>query len=64
MRSLAVDSLMSQSSYRCPCGKTIQYKQDMVTEPGGGVRPTWLCRDCRTPVPSVTAEKIRHQHPS
>jgi hypothetical protein len=55
---------MSQSSYRCPCGKTIRYKQDMVTEPGGGVRPTWLCRDCRTPVPSVTAEKIRHQHPS
>ena len=54
---------MSQSSYRCTCGKTIQYKQDMVKE-GGGVRATWLCGDCRTPVPSVTAEKIRHQHPS
>jgi len=54
---------MSQSSYRCTCGKTIRYKQDMVAE-SGGVRTQWLCRDCRTPVPSVTAEKIRHQHPS
>lgn len=55
---------MSQSSYRCTCGKTIRFKQDMTKQPGGGVSETWLCRDCRTPVPSVTAEKIKHQHPS
>jgi predicted SprT family Zn-dependent metalloprotease len=50
-------------SYRCTCGKAIQYKQDMVKEHGGRTA-TWLCRDCRTPIPGMTAEKIRHRHPS
>jgi len=54
---------MSPVSYNCVCGATLEYKQDLVAE-GGGRTPTWLCRECRTPVPSVTAEKIKHQHPS
>jgi hypothetical protein len=51
------------TSYRCTCGASLRYEQDLVRE-WGGVRATWLCRDCRTPVPSRTAERIRHQHPS
>lgn len=54
---------MTSATYDCVCGATLQYKQDLVEERGGRT-PTWLCRDCRTPVPSVEAEKIKHQHPS
>jgi predicted SprT family Zn-dependent metalloprotease len=54
---------MAATSYRCQCGATLRYKQDLVAE-SGGVRATWLCKDCRTPVPRQTAEKLRHQHPS
>lgn len=51
------------AEHQCVCGATLRYKQDLVREPGH-VEPTWLCGDCRTPVPGVTAERIRHQHPS
>ena len=51
------------ATHRCVCGATIEYKQDMVPEPSGR-RTMWLCRACRTEVPSVRAEQIRHQHPS
>ena len=54
---------MSQTSYTCNCGATLRYKQDLLKEQGD-VYPTWKCRDCRSEVPSVTAEKIKHQHPS
>lgn len=54
---------MSQATHTCTCGATLRYKQDLIKE-GGTVSRTWLCKDCRTPVPSVTAEKIAHQHPS
>jgi hypothetical protein len=54
---------MSRSTYRCTCGVTIEYKQDLCKE-GGGVYPTWQCRECLTPVPGKVAEQIRHQHPS
>lgn len=54
---------MTQTTYDCVCGATLRYKQELVRE-GGGRMPSWLCRECRTPVPGVHAEKIRHQHPS
>lgn len=54
---------MSLSSHTCTCGATLRYKQDIETE-GGGVYPSWKCRQCGTPVPGQVAEKIRHQDPS
>jgi len=54
---------MATATYDCVCGVTLRYKQDLVQEHGGRTR-TWLCRACRTPVPAVHAEKIKHQHPS
>lgn len=51
------------TTYTCTCGATIRYRQDMDRHPGGAT-PTWVCRDCQTPVPAQTAERIRHQHPS
>lgn len=54
---------MSSATYRCTCGATLQYKQDIRKEPGT-VSRTWKCRDCGTQVPGKVAEKIRHQHPS
>lgn len=54
---------MSSTSYRCTCGATLEFKQDLVKEQGE-VYPTWKCKDCGTPVPGQIAEKIKHQHPS
>lgn len=54
---------MSQTEYRCTCGATLQYRQDMHKE-DGPVTPTWKCGDCLTPVPGMVAEKLSHQHPS
>ncbi|WP_207586226.1 hypothetical protein [Halomontanus rarus] len=54
---------MSRTTYRCTCGARIRFKQDLEKE-SGGLSPNWACRDCGTPVPGQTAEKIRHQHPS
>ncbi len=54
---------MSQTTYRCTCGLTLEYRHDMHKETSG-VYPTWQCRDCRTPIPGTIAERIRHQHPS
>ncbi|WP_185715591.1 hypothetical protein [Halocatena pleomorpha] len=53
---------MAPVDYRCPCGATLRFKQDLTKE--GAIRPTWKCKDCGTPVPGQTAEQIRHQHPS
>ncbi|ELY80602.1 hypothetical protein [Natrinema pallidum] len=54
---------MTRTTYRCPCGARIEFKQDLEKEPGVPT-PDWKCKDCGTPVPGMTAEKIRHQHPS
>ncbi|MDG5777881.1 hypothetical protein VB773_18370 [Haloarculaceae archaeon H-GB2-1] len=54
---------MSTTSYTCQCGATLRYKQDLRKEPGT-VSTTWKCRQCLTPVPGMTAEKLKHQHPS
>ncbi|RKD98332.1 hypothetical protein [Halopiger aswanensis] len=54
---------MSQTTHSCLCGATLQFRQDIVKE-GGGVYPTWKCKDCGTEVPGQIAEKLRHQHPS
>jgi len=54
---------MSPSEYRCTCGALLRFKQDLTREPGT-IRPRWKCRQCGTPVPGITAERLRHQHPS
>ncbi|SEP75935.1 hypothetical protein [Natrinema salaciae] len=54
---------MTRTTYQCPCGAHIEFKQDLEKE-RGTVTPNWQCKDCGTPVPGMTAEKIRHQHPS
>jgi DNA-directed RNA polymerase subunit RPC12/RpoP len=54
---------MSDVSYRCVCGATLRYKQDLRRE-AGGVYPTYKCRECGTQVPGRTAEQLWHQHPS
>jgi len=51
------------AEHTCVCGATLRYQQDLLREQGTS-SPTWLCGDCRTPVPGVAAERIRHQHPS
>ncbi len=53
---------MSPKTHRCVCGRTLEYRQDM-TKVVDGTYPTWLCRDCRTPVPGIVAEQLRHQNP-
>ncbi|OLZ40473.1 hypothetical protein A6E15_05485 [Natrinema saccharevitans] len=54
---------MTRTTYRCPCGARLEFKQDLRKERGTPT-PEWKCKDCGTPVPGMTAEKIRHQHPS
>ncbi|ELY82998.1 hypothetical protein C486_03944 [Natrinema gari JCM 14663] len=58
-----VGSCMTRTTYRCPCGARIAFKQDLEKQ-SGVPTPDWQCKDCGTPVPGITAEKIRHQHPS
>jgi predicted SprT family Zn-dependent metalloprotease len=68
-RSLAFISLerlssrMSPVTYSCPCGATLQFKQDLTKE-RGDIYPTWKCIHCGIPVPGQRAEQLRHQHPS
>ncbi|WP_196808406.1 hypothetical protein [Natrinema sp. J7-1] len=54
---------MTRTTYRCPCGARIAFKQDLEKQ-SGVPTPDWQGKDCGTPVPGITAEKIRHQHPS
>ncbi|ELY66958.1 hypothetical protein [Natrinema versiforme] len=54
---------MTRTTYRCPCGARLEFKQDLEKERGTPT-PNWKCKDCGTPVPGMTAERIRHQHPS
>jgi uncharacterized Zn finger protein len=54
---------MSPVTYSCPCGATLQFKQDLTKE-RGDIYPTWKCIHCGTPVPGQRAEQLRHQHPS
>lgn len=54
---------MSSASYRCTCGATLRYRQDLEKD-DTGIYPTWKCKDCLTPVPGMIGEKLRHQHPS
>lgn len=54
---------MSPVTYSCTCGATLQFKQDLTKEQAD-IYPTWKCRHCGTPVPGITAEQIKHQHPS
>ncbi|WP_222920484.1 hypothetical protein [Natrinema sp. SYSU A 869] len=58
-----VGSFMTRTTYQCPCGAHIEFKQDLEKE-FGIPTPDWKCKDCGTLVPGMTAEKIRHQHPS
>jgi DNA-directed RNA polymerase subunit RPC12/RpoP len=51
------------TTYQCTCGATVRFKQDLRKEPGT-TTPTWKCRECGTQIPGMTAERIRHQHPS
>ncbi|WP_336337540.1 hypothetical protein [Haloarcula brevis] len=54
---------MSETTYRCQCGATLRFRQDLSLERGGTSR-SWACGDCGLPVPGVVAEKLSHQHPS
>ncbi|WP_176393148.1 hypothetical protein [Natronolimnobius baerhuensis] len=54
---------MSQTTHRCTCGATLQFRQDLLEE-RTGTYPTWKCKDCLTPVPGRIGEQLRHQHPS
>jgi len=54
---------MSETTYQCQCGATLQFRQDLTLERGGTSR-SWACGDCGLPVPGVVAEKLSHQHPS
>jgi predicted SprT family Zn-dependent metalloprotease len=54
---------MGLTEYRCTCGATLRYKQDLRRE-RGTVYPAWKCRECGTPVPGQVGEKLSHQHPS
>ncbi|WP_408958017.1 hypothetical protein [Natrinema sp. 74] len=54
---------MTRTTHQCQCGARLEFKQDLEKEPGTPT-PTWKCRDCGTPVPGMTAEKISHQDPS
>lgn len=54
---------MAPTTYRCTCGATLAFRQDLQKE-STGIYPTWKCTDCKTPVPGRIAERLRHQHPS
>lgn len=54
---------MEPTEYRCVCGATLRFKQDLRRE-SARTRSVWKCKDCNTPVPGQIAEKLRHQHPS
>ncbi|SDD50909.1 hypothetical protein [Natrinema hispanicum] len=54
---------MTRTTYRCQCGALLEFKQDLEKESGTTTR-NWKCKDCGTPVPGITAEKISHQNPS
>jgi hypothetical protein len=54
---------MSPTTHGCTCGATLRFRQDMI-EDRSGVRRSWKCKDCNTPVPNVVAERLSHQHPS
>ncbi|MFC6718216.1 hypothetical protein ACFQGT_11305 [Natrialbaceae archaeon GCM10025810] len=54
---------MSLTTHRCTCGALLRYKQDLEKE-SGIASPSWKCKECGTPVPGMTAERIRHQDPS
>jgi len=52
---------MTETSYACDgCGETIETVEDMRKEQGT-VSARWRCRLCETTVPSVVAERIKHQ---
>lgn len=52
---------MTHSRYTCDgCGAVIERAMDL--EKLEGVRtPSWRCPTCKRPVPSVIAERIKHQ---
>ncbi|MFC6955346.1 hypothetical protein [Halorubellus litoreus] len=54
---------MCPATYTCQCGARLRYRQDMERRLEGA-RTRWVCRDCGTPVPSATAEVLRHRDPS
>lgn len=52
---------MSRTVHVCTgCGAEIASKRDLHEEIGS-VYSTWKCRRCGTTVPTMVAEKIKHQ---
>lgn len=52
---------MSRSRYTCDgCGATIERAMDLE-KVDGTTTPSWRCLACKTTVPSVIAERIKHQ---
>ncbi len=53
---------MADTEYRCVCGATLRYRQDLLVDDGARSR-TWKCKECLTPVPGIIGERLGHQHP-
>ena len=52
---------MTRTTHRCSgCGRQLSSKRDL-REDQGAVRSRYLCTDCGTTVPSIVAEKLKHQ---
>ena len=52
---------MARSSYTCDgCGLRIERAMDLEKLEGAAT-PSWRCGTCETTVPSVVAERIKHQ---
>ncbi|MFB6353688.1 MAG: hypothetical protein ABEJ92_06335 [Halobacteriales archaeon] len=52
---------MTRTTHVCSgCGRLLRSKRDL-REDQGAVRSRWTCKDCGTTVPSIVAEKIKHQ---
>mgnify|MGYP000058140819 FL=1 len=59
MRPAAVSDMAS--TYTCDgCGATLGAVEDLTREPTTTGR-SWYCGYCRTPVPSVVAERLAHR---
>ncbi|MFB6360425.1 MAG: hypothetical protein ABEH59_03790 [Halobacteriales archaeon] len=52
---------MTRTTHVCSgCGRQIRSKRDLRKDQGA-VRARWTCKACETTVPSIVAEKIKHQ---
>ena len=52
---------MTRTTHRCAgCGRLLRSKRDL-REDQGVVGSRWTCKACQTTVPSIVAEKLKHQ---